>query len=88
MPFAEVIDGRKKPSTLFLQTSFTARILPYHQYPIPQREPLLKIICDRCIWCARCPTTGPTKKLDDRLHAERRNFYKVEKWSRGVNAQI
>jgi hypothetical protein len=35
-----------------------------------------------------CPTTGPTKKLDDRLHADRRNFYKVEKWSRGVKAQI
>jgi hypothetical protein len=32
--------------------------------------------------------SGPTKKPDDWLHADRRNFYKVEKWSRGVKAQI
>ena len=24
----------------------------------------------------------PTKKPTDQLHADRRNFYKVEKWSR------
>ena len=27
----------------------------------------------------RCSTTSPTKKSDDPLHADRRNFYKVEK---------
>ena len=28
------------------------------------------------------PTTGPPTKPNYPLHADRRNFYKVEKWSR------
>jgi hypothetical protein len=29
------------------------------------------------------PNDGSHEKTDDPLHADRRNFYKVEEWSRG-----
>jgi hypothetical protein len=35
--------------------------------------------CD--IWIRR-PTTGPTEETDDPLYADRRNFYKVKKWTK------
>ena len=36
--------------------SLSSRMLPYHQYPIPQREPLLRIIRNRGKSTAACPT--------------------------------
>jgi hypothetical protein len=38
----------------------TPRMLPYHQYPIPQREPLLRIIRNRRIQTA---TLAPANML-------------------------
>jgi hypothetical protein len=56
-------------------------MLPNYKHPIPQREARLRIIRD----FAPSKMTADNwshEETDDPLHADRHNFYKVEKWSK------